>query len=214
MRIQSLQYEKARAGSQVQVHMDDGTTLALDAELAVRFQLKQGMEVLEELLERCRTEQSRLMARRRLVRYLSLRRKTVREAQVYLERLGFESGSVEAAIQAALELGLLDDGGYAVAYRRTQERAAGKGPRAIRQELLARGIDRSTTEEAIASSQDPQLQRSRARAAAERKAGLLRDDEPRKAHRKLYQFLLRKGYDPEIAADVSREVLGTGESVE
>jgi regulatory protein len=206
MRIQSLQYERTRAGSQVQVHMDDGTTLALDAELAVRFQLKRDMEIPEDLLRRLEAEQGRLLARRRLVRYLALRRKTVREAQLYLERLGFDAESVEAAVGAAHELGLLDDAGFAEVYRRTQERSAGKGPRAIRQELLARGVDKSVAEKAVASAQDPELQRSRARDAAAKKAALLRADDPRRARQKLYQFLLRKGYDPDVAAEASREM--------
>jgi regulatory protein len=212
MKIIELKCRKTRGDARIDLELDDGSTHALDAELAVRFHLKRGLDVDEELLARLRREQSRLEARRRLVRYLALRKKTAREAAHYLERLGFEPDAVEMAIAAARELGLLDDRRYAAAYTRTQERAASKGPRAIRAELAMRGVDKEAADRALAASEDPQVQRARARQLAMKKARALRADDARKARRKLLDFLIRKGYDPEVAAEVTRELLGEAES--
>jgi regulatory protein len=115
---------------------------------------------------------------------------------------------VAAAVEHARELGMIDDKAYAGAYTRTQERGALKGPRAIRHELHQRGVDRDTAAEAVAAAEDPEAQRANARRAAERKAASLAREAPAKARLKLMQYLLRKGYDGTVAAEVTRELLG------
>ncbi|MCX7717236.1 MAG: recombination regulator RecX, partial [Candidatus Sumerlaeaceae bacterium] len=149
-----------------------------------------------------------LAARRRLIRHLAARRKTVREAQSYLERLGFAPDAVETAVAAARELGLLDDARFAESLRRTHERVGLRGPRAIRHDLLTRGVDPETADAAVQPSCDPETQRVNARRAAERRAAALRTEPPAKARQKLQAFLLRKGYDADIATEVTRQLLG------
>ena len=209
MRIESLTHRRVRGtGDIIEVRFDDGSLLELDAELAVRFRLATGVHLTGEERARLAAEQARLGARRRLVRHLSARRKTVREAQAYLERLGFPDDAVEAAVAAARELGLLDDARFAESLRRTHERVGRRGPRAIRHELLTRGVDPDTADTAVRPSCDPATQRINARRAAERRAASLRTEPPAKARQKLHAFLVRKGYDADIAAEVTRELLG------
>ena len=125
--------------------------------------------------------------------------------------MGFDEESIAHAIDGSSELGLLDDARFAHAFTRTQERSAKKGARAIRAELATRGVSKDDADAALAASEQPGVQRARAREAAAKKARLLRADDPRKARRKLLDFLLRKGYGSDIAAEVSRELLGESE---
>lgn len=211
MRIDTLNYVKRRGAQEFEIVFEDGSALTIDAELVVRFHLKAGGDVPDDEVVRLRCEQSRLVARRRLVSYLSLRRKSRAEARRYLEQMKLDDDAVTYALEAAQELGLLDDEGYAAAYVRTQERSARKGPRAIRQELLARGVQKDVVDESLSQSADPGTQRERARGLAEKKAAQLRAanrGNPRAALAKLASFLLRKGYDPDIAAETARDVLG------
>lgn len=214
MKIVQLKYIRRRSTDEIHVVLDDASTVALDAELAVRFQLKSGMELLPETLETLQNEQNRLQARRRLVKYLSVRKKSVREARVYLERLGFDENAVEHALDGVRELGLLDDARYAESYVRTQEKTSRKGPLAIRQELLTRGVDKSTARESTAHLDSPETQRERACEAARRKlASTGRDKDPRKARLKLYSYLLRQGYEAAVASEITRELLGEEEEL-
>lgn len=208
VRIVDMTWLKKRGRGVVEVSLDNATSLALDAEIAVRFQLKRGMELSDALEQALRAENELLGARQRLVRYLSLRLKTAREAGDYLARLGFSEEAASAAVEHARALGMINDKAYAGAYTRTQQRGALKGPRAIRHELQQRGVDRATAAEAVAAAAEPETQRGNARRAAQRKAASLSREEPAKARVKLMQYLLRKGYEGTVAAEVTRELLG------
>ena len=205
MRITKLTYVRKRGQGRVCVELADGSTLELDAELAVAHQIKTDLVLSGAALEGLRREQHALEARQRLVRYLALRRKSRREAQQYLARLGFSEEAVEGALQKATTLGMIDDAGYAHAFTRGAQRSAHKGPRAIRYELFQRGIDAQTTAEAVAGAEPREVQMEHARLAAERRAATLRRDP--KGRTKLSQYLMRKGYDGSVAAQVAREMI-------
>lgn len=213
MRILSLHYVRRRSGGEVELSLDDGTVVTLDPDLVVQHRLETGRELSPAALEAVKRAQERLSARRRLIRYLSLRRKTAREAERYLRELRFSEEAVQEAVQAAREMGYLDDGRFAETYTLTQDRAR-KGPRAIRQELLMRGIDQDLADEAVTPLEPPDAQRARAREAAARRAEQLHRSEPdrRKARLKLTQFLLRRGFDGDICTEVAEELLGGGDS--
>lgn len=206
--VQSVKLGPRRRGMQlVEAALSDGTTLDLDAELAVQFQLRAGMEVSEAQLEEMRGAQMRLDARRRLIRYLALRRKTRAEAEAYLRRNGIPPDAAEEALAEAERLGYLDDARFAESYVRTQERTARKGPRALKFELTQRGVARDTAREAVAPSEDPAHQAELAAEAARRRLPRLAREEPAARRRKLAEFLMRRGFDPSVVAETVRSVL-------
>jgi regulatory protein len=193
----------------ITVVLEAGHSFELDPEIIVRFGLRRGMDVDGALRARLESENEQLMARRRLVHYLSTRRKTTREAQLYLERAGFSPTAVEHAVSAARTLGLLDDSAFAAAYVRTQQKVARKGPRALEHELVSRGVSGTEAEAAIASQYPAERQRELARAAAARRLpALTKEGRTPAARRKLHDFLLRRGFEPDVCRDVLRELLG------
>ncbi len=74
MRITELQYRQRRTGSEIMVTFDDGSTIALDAEVAVRFHLARGMELSPDHVDKIKLEDELLRAKRKLILYLSLRK--------------------------------------------------------------------------------------------------------------------------------------------
>jgi regulatory protein len=207
--IVSLQYTRKPSGGEVHVEFSDGTKLIVDPDLSVQFQLSRGMELHEDRHRELVLAQERLSARRRLIRNLALRRKTALECERWLHGLKFPEHAITYAVGVAREQGYIDDEQYAAAYVRTQDRCARKGPRAIKQELQARGVDRQIAANVVAPLVDPARQREGAMQVGEKKlAGLLREPDQQKARLKLHQYLMRKGYDPEIAMEVTRELLG------
>lgn len=199
----------------IQVEFDDGSVLPLDPEIIVRFQLKVGQALSDDLAQTLRREDEKLRARRRLVRYLSVRKKTIREARRYLESAGFSDQAVEHAVQAAISLGLLDDQSFAVAYVRTSQKVAKKGPRALEHELTARGVDAAQASYAVDEHYPPERQRELARAAAQKRLASL-EKERRQAvrQRKLFEFLLRRGFASDMCQEIVRELLGDSEPEE
>jgi len=213
MRITAMAYKRRREGGEVSVDLEDGTSLLLDADVAVKARLATGSDLTDEDKAAVVLESETVRARRRLVRYVALRRKTEAEARRYLVQLNYPEEAVEAAVAGAREAGYLNDADYAAAYVRTTERSGKKGPRAVRQELKARGIDRELSNAAVEPIAAPENQLQAATDLAEKKLPAILRDEGRtlKARLKLQNLLLRKGYDPDIAMEVTRKLLGEAE---
>ena len=209
MRILDLKYRARRNGSEVTVIFDDESVLALDAELAVRFRLERGMIISPEKRTIIEHENDMLRARQRLIRYLAMRKKSSREAATYLKKAGFNSEAINAAIEAATQLGYLHDSEFAEAFIRTRIKAGKKGARLIAQELLAKGINREEAQRLTETMIETKDQVSSARQLAAKKFQTLKDEEDLyKASRKLQQFLARKGFSAEICEQISREFFG------
>ncbi|MFN2526816.1 MAG: regulatory protein RecX, partial [Actinomycetota bacterium] len=81
-------------------------------------------------------------------RWLALRPRTVAEMRARLGDGGFDPKTVEGAITRLLELRVLDD--LAFAQQLVEERSRkGVGPKTLRAELEAKGIDAHTAEAAL-----------------------------------------------------------------
>jgi len=120
-----------------------------------------------------------------------------------LVRKGFEEEGVEAALNRLTELGYLDDSAFARALIR--RRAANRGQTAIAAELTARGVSRSTADEALAEF-DPARQLEAATRLAER----LYAEKPVPGYREMLDRigpkLARRGYSTTIVRAACRAV--------
>lgn len=209
MQITDFKYRRRRAGDEILVTLDDDSILTLDAEVAVQFHLARGMELAPETLEEIHTVNEIVCAKRKLIRYLALRKKSVAEARMYLKRNGFSDHSIDQAIERALEMKYLDDAQYAEAFVRTRMKSGTKGPRVITKELWAKGIDSEEARNAVEPMNDIEHQKELARRVAARKYPSLKDESDIiKSSRKLKQHLSRRGFDPDICEQITREFFG------
>ena len=132
----------------------------------------------------------------------SLRRKerTTRELAEWLERRGFGSEAVEAALSRLAAAGELDDERFAQRYAEDKRALSGWGAERIRDALLAKGIDSATADAAMAGdSHADQLERARG-LLARRGRPLTGNAERQRA----LEYLARRGYDYEIAYEAVR----------
>ncbi len=209
MRVTELQYRQRRSGGEVTTTFDDGTAIALDAEVAVRFHLARGMELSEELLSEITLADEVLRAKRKLVLYLSLRKKSIADARLYLKKHGFNGAAADEAVSYAREHKYLDDTDFAAAFARTRMKSGTKGPRIVSMELQARGINRDEARKAVESMAETETQLEMARKVAAKKYPNLKDeDDLVKAARKMSQHLARRGFDPDTCDSVTREFFG------
>lgn len=209
MQIIELRYSRRRTASEVTATFDNGLAIALDAEVAVRFHLARGMDVSQEDLDKIRRENDIILARRRLITYLAMRKKSTADARFYLKKHGFPAEAAELAVEYATANGYIDDIDFAESFARTRLKAGTKGPRIVLNELLARGINREEARKAVEVMAESETQIDLARKAAAKKYPNLKDTgDPVKAARQLNQHLARRGFDPDICELVTREFFG------
>lgn len=147
------------------------------------------------------------------VRFLESRQRSVREVRRRLGQAGYPETLIEAAIDRLEELGYLDDEAFARSWVESRDRSRPRGERALRSELAQKGVAREIVDLVLAERRPDSDGSGDAVAADERAAerllagrarSLARVTDPRVRRQRAYALLARSGFDPDVAARVSR----------
>ncbi|HEX7049442.1 MAG TPA: RecX family transcriptional regulator [Longimicrobiales bacterium] len=207
MRITALQPQKHHP-ERVNVFVDGAFRLGLAVEVASGAGLCVGAEVDEELLAAVERRDLAWKAREAALQLLAYRSRTEAELRRRLLHKEFPADVVDACVGDLAERGFVDDGEFAAAFVRDRVRSRPRGGRRLVQELRARGVDREMAEETVerALRQEDVTEDSLAREAAEawarralagRSLGGPHGDDARRARRRLYGYLARRGFAPD-----------------
>ncbi|MEM0915497.1 MAG: regulatory protein RecX [Planctomycetota bacterium] len=134
---------------------------------------------------------------------LNRRAMSRRDLDRKLREKGHSAEARRAALDRLTELGVIDDAAYGAALAEEAVRRKGAGPRLVEQKLRAKGLDggdaRRLADEATG---DAEAQRAAATAAAEKKLRSMGGLDAATRRRRLYGLLGRRGYTPDVIADV------------
>ena len=134
---------------------------------------------------------------------LARRDHTEKEVQRGLSRDGFGARDVAAALGRLKQQGLIDDRAVAERFARSRLAHHGLGRLRIRRALAIRGVTRSATEAALREALTEVPEAEVLDALAQRYWRQRSREAPRQRLRKLWAFLLRRGFP----ADLTRERL-------
>lgn len=140
------------------------------------------------------------------MRLLAQRSRSRWEIRDRLRRAGFDDHVVAKVDARLVELNILDDRAFSV---EAVEQGGGRGlaSSAIRVQLASKGVDSEIIEHALGDAEE-ESDSERALALARRRARSYRELAPETAYRRLAAFLVRKGYDEDLVAEICRRVLG------
>jgi regulatory protein len=147
-------------------------------------------------------ERPRTSVKDRALRLLSVRSRSRAELRNRLVRAGYEPFEVEEAIADLEAVGLVDDERFALEYAEHQRRR-GMGRRAGMAALRAKGVDRDLAERAVGET-NPEDEAEPALELARGRLDRLRTVAPEIAQRRTVDFLLRRGYEPNVARTAVR----------
>lgn len=164
-------------------------------------------------------------------RFLEARQRSTAEVRRRLTGAGYRPELVEEAVARLAGQGYLDDEAFARAWVESRDRARPRGERALRGELLAKGVDRSiidlvlservalpgsatlVPESRQATGMDSSADEAAARRLLERhRRALEREPDPVRRRQKAYALLARNGFDPDVCRTVAgsfAEAVGT-----
>jgi len=190
------------------LEVDEVVLFRVSGDLRRSRNLHVGAQVSAAELESLGLEAGESEAMDRTVHYLSYRPRTCREVRRYLGKHGL-SRFADATIGRCIELGYLDDEAYASAFVRERIRLKPRGRPRLVSELLSRGIDRDTAEQAVETTLDEEgvKEADLLRDVALRRAHSLRNLDPPAARRRLAAFLARRGFRTGAVREVVRELL-------
>ncbi|PKO20479.1 MAG: RecX family transcriptional regulator [Chloroflexi bacterium HGW-Chloroflexi-1] len=197
-KITSLRFQK-RTPDRVNVYLDGAFAFGLPAIEAARLRI--GQELSAADIQRLQALDAIQKAYDRAVRFLSYRPRSEAEVRRRLAEAAIDETVIDAVVERLTGQGYLDDAEFARFWVENRHRFKPKGGRALRQELRQKGLDAPIIEAAIADLDPLAAAYEAARVKAARLAHLIQDD-PAAFRRKLGAFLMRRGFDYEIVAEV------------
>jgi regulatory protein len=204
--LTALEPDPRRPGT-LRVEVDGTRFGAVPAELARAAGLAVGRMVDAELQERLTAAADAEAAFRTLLRALERRSFARADLGRRLIRKGHPRIAVEAAIERAFGLGLLDDAAFALTYVQTRA-ARGRGPSRLTRDLMAMGVERSVIDRALAAEWPEGSDRSRVPLALAAKRAAQLGDLPRPVkRRRVLAYLARRGFSGRDITDMVARVV-------
>jgi regulatory protein len=172
----------------------------IDADVAIERGLREGAVLSLEELNGVRVKGERPIAMGRALNLLGYRARSEAEIRERLTRYGYVGETIEGVVLRLQELGYLDDAEFA--RMKAREKARRYGPRRVSVELKKSGVGEALAREVVEEEFAGRSELGEARStAARRYNGRGSDAEARR----VYGFLVRRGYSAEVCAQVARE---------
>src|SRR5918994_2677772 len=175
----------------------------IGADIAVERGLREGAVLGLEELETARVVGERALAMNRALHFLGYRARSRREVRDRLRRYGYGQETVEGVVGRLVELGYLDDEEFARTAAR--EKARRYGPRRVSADLRRSGVDAELAQNVVDEEFAGRSELEEARSAAARRYNRGGSDAEA---RRVYGFLVRRGYSSDVCAEVAREYRG------
>ena len=185
------------------IFVDGAFWAEIDAAVAAQRGLREGVALSIEELSEARIAGERALAMNRALTFLGYRARSEREVRDRLRRYGYGGQTVESVVEHLEDLGYLDDEQFARLAAR--EKARKYGPKRVLAELRKSGVGAETAQDAVDEEFAGRSELQEAYSAAERRYN--RGGSEAEA-RRVYGFLMRRGYSAEVCSEVAREYRG------
>ena len=191
------------------VLVDRGRFASLPDDALAALDLRVGAELTPAAMERLQHLTDVTTAERAALRALARRGYARADLERRLTRKGHLRSAAVGALERLAARGLIDDGRYAEEYARARAARGSGQPRLVR-DLLAQGVERRVAEAAVRRALEIEgiVPETAARALALRRARQLRDLAPTVRRRRLFAFLLRRGYPEPQVRELVDELTG------
>ncbi|RPI87112.1 MAG: regulatory protein RecX [Chloroflexi bacterium] len=161
-----------------------------------------GQRISDEKIVELKTADEKEVALQRVLRFLSYRARSVTEVRRYLEKYKYSEEIITNILDRLQENGLLNDHQFAEAWVENRNTFRPRSKRALKIELRQRGVQDEAIEKAIEDVDEEEL----AYQAALKQSRRLKDLDWQDFRKKLYEFLLRRGFNYETASITVRKV--------
>ena len=179
---------------------------SVDAGLISKFGLWVGLEIEVDVLRKLIQADEITRAKNDATMCLKDERLSKEQLIDVLKRKGFGDEAIEAVLTELEQHGRIRDEKFAHAWVKRRQRSKPRSRKMMRRELRNKGIDQTTVDsalEAIDDTQEDQL----ALQAAQKQAKRYKSLEMHVAKRRLYAFLLRRGFGYETIQKTVESVL-------
>lgn len=197
--ITALTVQK-RNPKRVNLYLDGNFAFGLAATVAAGLSV--GQSLSPEQVAELRQQDTFEKAKQSAVRFISYRPRSITEVQRNLQGKAFDMPVIEAVTAHLQSVGLLDDEAFTRYWIEQRETFKPRSRRALRQELMQKGVNRRLIERALTEVDETEAARRAALKRAKRWSNL-----PEEAFRKkLGRYLQRRGFGYEIIREIADQI--------
>ena len=204
--ITDIQVQKNHP-SRLSIFLDGNFYCGVSEEVAIKHQLKKGMNVDENELKELLHDEELSNAKKYVYTILARRMYSTNEIRKKLKEQGYTDEIIDNVISMMEGYGYLNDKTFAEEWIQSRRLNNPKGKIVLKRELTQKGIEGDIIEEAFNQSFDESQQSEIALDMARRKSRSYINDDPISARRKLQGYLIRRGFDFETVRNVVDKVL-------
>lgn len=214
-KITSVEPQKENS-KRFNIFLDNEFAFGADEDLVVDQRL-----VVEKVIDKTQldkllfeAEVGKLMER--MYRLFNIRQRSEKEVRDYLRNLSFKRkvkdqegvspAAIELLISKLKQKRLLSDEEFAKAWVEARRKSKQKGIKAIKAELFQKGIAKEIIEEVISGQVIGDSEGELARKALEKKMKYWKNLPPQEFKKKVYEFLMRRGFDYEIVKEIIEKI--------
>ncbi len=195
-------------GERFSILLETGEKLTVPASTYVKFGLFTGKVLNSEEIEQI--EADNLLSKIELgaLKYLSIRSHTKKELKLKLLKKKFPESGIDTVLSRLEEMGYINDENTAGYYVAELQRLRKEGKELILSRLIKKGLSRDVISRTMDKvfSDDAELLNCRTLAGKKYQIFMERENDEIKALKKLYDFLLGKGFAYELIKKVINEL--------
>ena len=199
MKISKIEPQKKNK-NRSSIYIDGEFAFGLSNEVLVKFDLHEGDQIDNELIQNVLLEREKQMIRTRAFRLLRYRSRSIQELKSRLLRIGFDHELIAGVIDELVQDKTLDDERFAQAYVADYTKLKPKGNIFIQRELAKMGVAEDVIERLVKKRDEKCI----VEGFVQKKLSQLNVNDP-KDRAKAIRRLLTRGFTPGVVYDVIKE---------
>jgi regulatory protein len=204
--ISSIQVQKKNA-ARFSLFSDNEFLIGVSESTLTKLNLKKGVEITPSLFEQILDLENHWAAREYLFRILSRRDHSRKELKDKAYRKGYSGDYVERILDEFESKEYIDDHKFAMTFTQEKLEFNNWGPYKIRNQLFKKGISKGVVEQCIDEVfGEQEIKESITELIRKKKKRYLREPED-KRRKKIFDFLMRKGFNSEDIIKYMDELL-------
>lgn len=189
----------------VSVYLNGEFWKNLSLEVTASLGLEEGQEIDTEEIETITRSEEKRRALNYSLKLLGVRSRSIKEIQERLDRYRIDKDIIKETIIQLKEQGYLDEKAFAKSWIHDRFVLKNLGKNRVRQELIAKGISREIITNELSAHSDND-ERERAIYLAGKRCIEHKEGDAKKQSRRIYQYLMNKGFSSSISSEVARKV--------
>lgn len=179
------------------IFVDEAFLLGVAESTLLKFRLSKGAEITTSLFRKLQREEGRFAVKSYFLKLLGNRAHARRELRTKALRKDYPDEVIENVLDELQDDNLIDDAAFAEKFAADKNKLNSWGPAKIRAHLLKKGIAHNVIQRSIEKTFENQdLHDTFLNLVLKRKRHFLREEDPFKRKKKIFDYLCQKGYRP------------------